>query len=640
MKAGFAGIVSLLTALFGSAPTRAAEPEKPRAAFAVVIGNNHSLLGNRPDLHYADDDAARYFDIFRGITRGRAQLLTNLDRDSARLFPAALSVARPPTRAALQEAGRQIADGVRQANGAGRETELYFVFAGHGDVDAGEGYIELADGRLEARELEAWLRAIPFTRAHVILDSCNSFFMLGVRKPGGRYFATPADAARSLATRLPNVGVFLSTSAEGETFEWSEIQSGIFSHVVRSGLLGAADANADGAVSYLELSAFVATATADVKNPNLRPHAYARGPANRDDAPLVALRGQSGARRLSLADGSPLRVRLRDRESLPLLDAHAEAGHTVGLSVPEGWLGDAKLERWSSEGGSKPTSQTYALREAGDDAVELTLPESGPVASSRGPGDIFHKLFARPFGPRAVAEYRARASSEPERVFGVSREDAARMNLLLWEISSAERGQRIVTGTYMLSAGALFGALAYSQFAFDRRLSGVDKRGADLAGGFYLGLGVLATGFGAYAFGRPWEGERIYAGYRTTLATQSDYALAFADADRRLQELADAEARRRVVGSVAGGLAIITGAGLVVGTELSDASPNQRLDMRLLGGGAMLLGVTALTASLVLESPIERLTKVWRHEPTRPSWAPIVSAMPGGGALFGATGQF
>ena len=192
---------------------------------------------------------------------------------------------------------------------------MYFVFAGHGDVDEGTGFIELADARFTSDDLEQWLRAIPFSRGHVILDSCNSFFMLSERKPGGRYYATPEDAARSLASRLPNVGVFLSTSAEGESFEWSELQSGVFSHVVRSGLLGAADADGDGSVSYVELAAFVATATADVKNPNMRPHVFMRGPGGRDD-----LADRVDRRTVRREDVPPLRRRAhtpsppRDRE--------------------------------------------------------------------------------------------------------------------------------------------------------------------------------------------------------------------------------------------------------------------------------------------------------------------------------------
>src|SRR5690606_15812874 len=121
-----------------------------------------------------------------------------------------------------------------------------------------------------------------------------------VRKPGGRRFATPEDAARALSSRLPNVGVFLSTSADGEAFEWSEIQSGIFSHVVRSGLLGAADANADGSVSYVELAAFVDTATSEVPNPLMRPQVFARGPGALDDAPIARLHSMSSVRWLEL----------------------------------------------------------------------------------------------------------------------------------------------------------------------------------------------------------------------------------------------------------------------------------------------------------------------------------------------------
>jgi hypothetical protein len=98
-----------------------------------------------------------------------------------------------------------------------------------------------------------------------------------------------------------------------------------------------ADANADGSVSYLELAAFVDTATGDVKNPNMRLHVYARGPFARDEVPIVELRGRRGARRFRLSDAQPLRVRLRDREGLPLLDAHAEAGVGLGLTLPEAW---------------------------------------------------------------------------------------------------------------------------------------------------------------------------------------------------------------------------------------------------------------------------------------------------------------
>ena len=363
----------------------------------MVIGNNKSLGRRRPDLHYADDDAARYYEILQTLAPGAVSLLSEFDRDTARLFPQVVPRAALPTRGALDAVGKHLAEQVNAARTAGRETDVYFVFAGHGDVAEGEGFIELADERFRSSDLLAWLRAIPFTRAHVILDSCNSFFMLGVRKPGGRHFATSEDATRALASRLPNVGVFLSTSAEGEAFEWSEIQSGIFSHVVRSGLLGAADANGDGSVSYLELAAFVHTATADVRNPNMRPHVFSRGPGAADDAAIVRLRNMTAVRRFELGDASSIRIRLRDENGLPLLDAHTERALPLRIALPEAWAKGAVLERVSGESVTK----LYAVPEPPGTVTLAALQDLNARGAVRGPDETFRTLFAQPFGPHA-----------------------------------------------------------------------------------------------------------------------------------------------------------------------------------------------------------------------------------------------
>jgi hypothetical protein len=411
---------------------------RERLSFAVIIGNNQSLGRRRPELHYADDDAARYFEILRTMAPGRAFLLADFDRDTERLFPDTRRQATPPTRRNLEAVGRRLAQSVVAAKQAGHETEVYFVFAGHGDVDQGEGFVELADARFRSKDLQAWLQAIPFTRAHVILDSCNSFFMLGVRKPGGRHFATSEDAVRALAGRLPNVGVFLSTSAEGEAFEWSEIQSGIFSHVVRSGLLGAADANGDGQVSYLELAAFVDTATADVKNPNMRPHVFARGPGASDHSAIARLYSMSSVRRFELDDGTALRLRLRDQSGLPLLDAHTERGTLLRLAVPEAWARGATLER---SPGAGPTPEPYALPTTVDTVTLSALSRVELPGAGRGPDETFQTLFAAPFGPRAVARYELERSQRPPPVYGVSEQDVQRMDLLLGQSVARAAGE-------------------------------------------------------------------------------------------------------------------------------------------------------------------------------------------------------
>src|SRR4029079_8077351 len=98
---------------------------------------------------------------------------------------------------------------------------------------------ELEDGRFFREDLEALLVRVPAVRAHVLLDACNSVYMLASRKPGGTLFATPEDVERSMRARLAHVGTFLSTSADAQVYEWSQIESGVFSHAVRSGLSGA-----------------------------------------------------------------------------------------------------------------------------------------------------------------------------------------------------------------------------------------------------------------------------------------------------------------------------------------------------------------------------------------------------------------
>lgn len=136
---------------------------------------------------------------------------------------------------------------------------------------------------------------------------------------------------RALRDRLPKVGVFLSTSADGEVFEWSELGAGIFSHAVRSGLAGAADANGDGRVTYAELRAFVEVATREVKNPRYRPTVFARGPAGDDQSALFVPRASS-TRKLVIE--GPMRTTLRDANDIPWIDAHVESGARVELVLP------------------------------------------------------------------------------------------------------------------------------------------------------------------------------------------------------------------------------------------------------------------------------------------------------------------
>lgn len=627
------GLGLALAIVFGIVPATTAQAENGRSAFAVVIGNNHSLGARRPDLHYADDDAAKYYEIMQTIAPERVTLLADFDADTARLFASTRAQARPPTRATLLNLQAELAEQLRAVAASGKATDLYFVFAGHGDIDEGTGFIELADGRFTANDLEAFLRAAHADRAHVILDSCNSFFMLGARRPGGRYYATPEDAVRALSARLPNVGVFLSTSAEGDAFEWSEIQSGVFSHVVRSGLLGAADANSDGFVDYLELAGFVATATAEVANPNLRPHVFARGPGGHDDVPIVSLGGRDATRKLSLAEPNGARVRLLNRDAVPLFDTHTEAGAVVSLAVPNGWADGAEIER-----GTRETIEHLTLPAEPVELALNTLPVAAARGNARGPDQIFQKLFMRPFGPKALAVYAAQLKAAKPEVFGVSRENSERMNLLLDQISSAERGQRLLSGSLSLGLTAFYGLYAASTYAFRDDLEGLSRDGADLTAGVMAGVGALWLGYGIYTLLTPWTGERLYLDYRAELS-KGDYAAAFALANDRLRDVAASEARARWISGIGAGV-LIAGSGVAWGIAEHEADTvTGRLNARTFGGLGVLLGLSMLGRLLFVQSPIERLVTIWQRDAGRLQLQPELQPLPGGAAIS-VSGRF
>jgi hypothetical protein len=616
----------LLLALSGRATAQKSSASAPLQAqqsapesFAVVIGNNQSLGRRRPDLHYADDDAARYSAILESLAPGRVTLLTALDRDTERLFPEVRQRALPPTRRSLETLGKSLAAKVSAANAAGRQTELYFVFAGHGDVAEGEGFIELADGRFRARDLAVWLRGIPFTRAHVILDSCNSFFMLGVRKPGGRHFATSEDAARALSERLPNVGFFLSTSAEGEAFEWSEIQSGIFSHVVRSGLLGAADADLNGSVSYLELAAFVDTATAAVKNPNMRPHVFARGPGAQNAAPIARLQSMDNVRHFELSDAAPLRIRLRDRNGIPLLDAHGEAKRPLRLVLPASWAEGSFVERLAialSATDPRAARSTYAVPEPPGTVTLALLQEHATPSTGRGPDETFQNLFVEPFGPEALDRYQANERLKPKPVYGVSKQDTQRMQLVLEQLYVADRGRRYADAVGGLGFGALLVGAGVGVLQVDPNEPSSDKTEARILGGSLIGLGSLSLVGSTISFFVPSRGEKVALEFRQTIESGGDAAQAFADADRRIREIVEKRRQERIGGAVVGGVIMLASATGLIWSEVAADPGDDRLGPRLGWSASFVAGTMIVGESLLVETPADSLSKIWRDDPS------------------------
>jgi hypothetical protein len=313
--------------------------------FAVVIGVNRPIGNGTQRLLHADDDAILFHRLLG--TAGYSRLLVEPDRDSL-LSHGALPEARLPTRANLKRALAIQFAAMRRARRRGLRPHFFFVYSGHGDVKRRRGFLALARGRLYARDLERLVLArSPAAANHVIIDACRSHYLVfGVPAGGRQRVRSPGRGFRSetrpysLARRHPAVGFVLSTSSAQSSHEWTELGAGVFSHEVRSGLMGAADVNGDGRIGYDELWAFIQAANAWVPGRRFRPRIHMRPPRAVASSVLLDLRGYPGT---SVAVPNGGRFVLEDSRGVRLADFHAAPSFSVSLHLPHDPRVDAPL---------------------------------------------------------------------------------------------------------------------------------------------------------------------------------------------------------------------------------------------------------------------------------------------------------
>ena len=581
------------------------------ARLAIVIGNNGSATLGRAELRYADDDAAKYAALFSSNSQdGDVELLARFDADTMRLFPTLAKKAVAPTRSALEAAVGRLAARATSARDRGDTVVFTFAFAGHGDVEDGRGFLELEDGRFFREDLESVLSRIPAARAHVLLDACNSVYMLVSRKPGGTRFTTPEEIERSMTARLAHVGTFVSTSADAQVYEWSRIESGVFSHSVRSGLSGAADLDGDGRVTYGELRAFVRIAAEGVPNARFRPRVYARGPGGRDDEVVFEPRSAGAGSKVALAASSERRVTVLDKNEVPLIDVKLERGFGTNVYVP---FSDASLG-----------SQSFTLVEQEDGSperrVELALTSEGRLAAGSAPprlaarsGRPFELLFAVAFGPRSVAALPAEKTDED--VYGVSNEDRERMRRLLDAAAENRRDLRVKEGAGNLAFG--MAAIGAGVGAWVTSSDPDTRTTKDVVGGVFLGLGVIGLASSTQIFSASTMEQRRDAYVAALRGRPEAMDLAVRDAEREIVEMATIARRERIAEGVLhfvlAGLEISGGVVLLATTD----DPN----LHWLGGGLLAAsGGSVLTgvARLALRSEEERIADLWRQERSAP----------------------
>src|SRR5258708_18247266 len=233
-------------------------------------------------------------------------------------------------------------------------------------------------------------------QVHIIVDACYSVFLALGRGPGGgqRREVRGFSALGGLGSR-PEVGLLLSTSSARESHEWSEFQAGIFSHEVRSGLLGAADADGDGHVTYREIAAFVDRANAPIPNEKFRADVYVKEPAT--TKALLDLR-PGLRRRIELTGEQPGHYLLEDARGVRVADFHNAPGQSLRL-IRQAGDGPLFLRR--------PGDEFEYIVGTGDDVQRLgALPKKPSAVAARGAAhESFSLLFTLPFSQRVVADF-------------------------------------------------------------------------------------------------------------------------------------------------------------------------------------------------------------------------------------------
>jgi hypothetical protein len=274
--------------------------------YAVIVGHNGGHEGEPAlaPLRYADDDALRFYRWFLTLApEDHLTLLTVLDADTqAQLADAQETTppAVPPTRTNLLAA----LDALKPRLTA--TSKVFFIYAGHGLP--GRFLLEpqsSGEAAFTGAELRSAFAALPGQRALLFLDACRAQSLFSDR--GAPDFSAEVGALEH-AAQTKQLGILTAASSTQSAGESATLNGGYFSHVLASGLAGAADADADGTVRFGELAAFVAFHTERLFGQ--RP--WFEAPGGDLLAPVVELGGLPGVTFDSALTG---RIRVRDAKT-------------------------------------------------------------------------------------------------------------------------------------------------------------------------------------------------------------------------------------------------------------------------------------------------------------------------------------
>jgi hypothetical protein len=380
--------------------------------YALVVGSNKagvpSWYEDKADLQFAADDAHRNKTT---LELGGYKVWLLADR-RPETFP--FEPDGPPTIAAVIEHMDRLV-GLLRARGS-RDNDVIFWVDAHGDPDQ----IFVQDGAITRATIVEHLIAPleGFARVHLIIDACGGAGFIGedrvlVRNASPEDLQTDAEKGlRNLAlTHYRHVGAITATTYAGDKAieEQQRYRSGILSYLLRSAFANAADANGDGAVSYMEAAAFIWSATREIKGTSLRPYVHAVPPLAAEDALLIQHRAQDAAIQVQIGKRDTRMVVYDKATNYRLLEVHRgrESVDAVNtLFLPPG--APLRIEARMLDA-SDPQGKRWVLDERmvdGSTREPVSFVDSGNL-TNRGAmeADLVEGLFKRPFRNQDVADY-------------------------------------------------------------------------------------------------------------------------------------------------------------------------------------------------------------------------------------------
>ncbi|MEZ4436621.1 MAG: caspase family protein [bacterium] len=240
----------------------------PRSVYVLLVGHPDGPADSGlPRLTKVESDVAMMWTFF-GVLGPKRSFVHLGETSVARRLAGSGATVRPATFAALEASVDELV-GLLEDDPA---ADVYVYYAGHGRSEQDEDgvrtelYVQPTgehDGVLTGRALQDELleRLVDDrrTRVHLVVDACQSYFVLERR--GGLELvkrvpkvAPPVDPTMvpRFQADLPQVGALLATNGDQLTYEDVEI-GGVFSYAVRTAGIGTADLNRDGRVTYGEL---------------------------------------------------------------------------------------------------------------------------------------------------------------------------------------------------------------------------------------------------------------------------------------------------------------------------------------------------------------------------------------------------